>query len=205
MNSIVLPGAIAVAAVIVALMAYRGIQTGGSRFYALEREALLRRAGFTLLGSTLLFLVAISLLVWQNRALQAPVEPSAAEAEAGEVSASADTTPVAPTASTVQDATLDIMPPSRTPLPTEDPNAPTPTPTPIILYGKVTGTGGSGVYMRERPGTDAETLRIVEEGDILTVVIEEAPVEANGFTWVKVRDLGGEEGWVVDFYLEIDE
>ena len=40
------------------------------------------------------------------------------------------------------------------------------------------------------------------EGTLLTV-LDDAPVEAGGFIWRKVREVGGEEGWAAEDYLTI--
>ena len=69
MTGITIPIILAVAALITGLSAYRGIRRGAARFYTLERESMLRRAGFTLLGSILLFTAAVVLLVYGNRQL----------------------------------------------------------------------------------------------------------------------------------------
>jgi len=34
-------------------------------------------------------------------------------------------------------------------------------------------------------------------------VLDDAPVEAGGFIWRKVREVGGEEGWAAEDYLTI--
>jgi hypothetical protein len=201
MNSTTLPIIIAAIAVIVAINAFRGIQRGGSRFYALEREAMLRRAGFTLLASVFLFVATVGLLIWQNNNLNTALNPPEATPAQEQVDAPVNTTPAAPAGTDVQ--SLESFPPTRTPLPTADPNLPTPSPTPIIRRAIVSDTGGSGVYLRQRAGTDGEILKIVDEGDVVTLIETESPVDANGFTWVKVRDLSGEEGWTVELYLDI--
>ena len=67
MGEFLLPLALAVAGLVAALMTYRGIRRGGARYYTLEREAMLRRATFTLFGSVVLFIAAIGFLVYQQR------------------------------------------------------------------------------------------------------------------------------------------
>ena len=56
MTDLILPLILTFLGLAVALNAYSGIRRGGARFYTLEREAMLRRAGLTLLASTLFFL-----------------------------------------------------------------------------------------------------------------------------------------------------
>ena len=67
MSGLLLPILLAAIGFVVALVAYRGIRRGGARFYTLEREAMLRRASFSLLLSVLLFLAAISLLMLERQ------------------------------------------------------------------------------------------------------------------------------------------
>ncbi len=63
MSGIFIPLALAFAGFVAAIAAYRDIQRGSARFYTLERESVLRRAGFILMGSALLFSAAIGLLI----------------------------------------------------------------------------------------------------------------------------------------------
>ena len=63
MGDFLIPLALAIAGLIAAVMTYRGIRRGGARYYTLEREALLRRATFTLFSSVILFTAAIGFLV----------------------------------------------------------------------------------------------------------------------------------------------
>ena len=67
----------------------------------------------------------------------------------------------------------------------------------------VRGTAGSGLNLRDTPGgTEVETL---QEESILTL-LEEAPIQQGGFTWVKVRTVALNEGWVaLDFLFISDE
>jgi hypothetical protein len=67
MSGLTIPIILTVVALIAAFAAYRGIRRGGARFYTLERESMLRRAAFTLLGSVFLFLAAIALLVYNQQ------------------------------------------------------------------------------------------------------------------------------------------
>ena len=69
----------------------------------------------------------------------------------------------------------------------------------------IEGTGGSGAYLRDAPGTNSNTIEILDDGAIVTLVDSEEPVDANGFIWVKVRTIAGDEGWVADLYLAVSD
>jgi hypothetical protein len=185
MGDFLIPLALALAGLAAAVMTYRGIRRGGARYYTLEREALLRRATFTLFGSVVLFIAAIGFLVYQQQQA-VPItgdEPSVSE----EVVAT-----ITPTISVEQ------FPPTETALP-EEPGA-TATPTVVICRGIVDGTSGNGLTLRVNPG--GEDITILPDGSVLTVLDDE-PVESGGFTWRKVRVVGGEEGWVAADFLTI--
>jgi hypothetical protein len=187
MSGITIPIILAIGAVIAALSAYRGIRRGAARFYTLERESMLRRASFTLLGSMLLFLAAIGLLVYGQQQL--------AGGTAGEESG-----PVAVTATSEPE--LQTQPPTPTLTPTPDPAIPTATATAVICRAIVDGTAGSGLTLRDAPG--GADITVLPDGSILTL-LEEEPVEANGFIWRSVRTVAREEGWVVEDFLKIGE
>jgi hypothetical protein len=187
MSGITIPIILAIGAVIAALSAYRGIRRGAARFYTLERETMLRRASFTLLGSMLLFLAAVALLVYGQQQL--------AGDPAGEESG-----PIAVTAT--PEPELQTQPPTPTMTPTPDPAIPTATATAVICRAIVDGTAGSGLTLRDAPG--GADITILPDGSILTLLDEE-PVEANGFTWRSVRTVAREEGWVVEAFLKIGE
>ena len=59
MTGLWIPISLAIIGGITALVAYRGVQRGGSRFYQLERDALLRQASFYQLASIVLFVGAV--------------------------------------------------------------------------------------------------------------------------------------------------
>lgn len=184
MSEIFVPIALTVAGVIAAFMAYRGIRRGGARFYTLEREAILRRAGITLIGSTILFTLASGLFIYEQQV------DIALEATAGV--SGALPLPESPTPG-IQ------FPPEDTPTPTPDLTLPTPTATSVICRAVVTNTS-FGLYLRDTPG--GEDIDLLPEGELLTL-LEDAPVEVENFTWRKVRALGGDEGWVAQEFLEI--
>ena len=187
MSSLTIPIILTLAAIIVAISAYRGIRRGASRFYTLERESMLRRAGYTLIASIVLFSAAIGLLAygeWQDQNGNGTPEGDAEFIEAMEES----------------DPVLQTQPPTPTPSPTIDPNIPTPTPTPVICRAIVDGTAGSGLTLRDAP-SGAE-MAILPDGSILSLEDEE-PVEANTFIWRKVRTPSLEVGWVVEEFLKM--
>lgn len=190
MSSLTIPLALALLALFIAINAYRGIRRGSTRFYALEREIMLRRASFTLLASVFLFVAAIALLIYNYQNLPAASGP-----------AMPDTPDSLPTATPT--LFVEIFPPTPTPTSTPDPNVPTPTPTPIVRRGIIENTGGSGAYLRATPGTNGETLLILDDGTFVTLMDDEAPLEANGYNWVKVRTASGEIGWVADIFLTV--
>lgn len=188
MSGIFAPVAIAVLAFLLAFITYRDIRRGGARFYTLEREAILRRASFTLMASVLLFLGAIGLLLYQR---QQQVEEIAVQAGA-EIEG-------VPTAT----ATLSTLPPTITPTATPDPDLPTPTATPIVCRAIVEGTGASGLNLRETPG--GAELQVIQEGEIVTLITEEPPVQQGGISWIKVRTaLTRTEGWAARDFLVIE-
>ena len=189
MSGITIPVILTVVAVIVALAAYRGIRRGGARFYTLERETMLRRASFTLIGSVVLLLAAIGLLVYNY---QQTIDPNVVIIdESGSVEATVTAEPE-----------LQIQPPTPSPTATADPNIPTATPTPIICRAIVDGTSGSGLTLREAPS--GPEMSILPDGTILTL-LEDEPDEVNDFTWRKVRTVSQEEGWVVEDFLKIGD
>jgi hypothetical protein len=190
MSGITLPIILTVIAVIAALIAYQGIRRGGARFYTLERESMLRRARFTLLGSLMLFLAAIALFIYSYGQIT------------GDNGQTSDEIPL-DTATLEADELLETQPPTPSPSPTIDPSLPTPTPTEIVCRAIVEGTSGSGLTLRDAPG--GAEVTILRDGSYLTLVVGEEPVEANGFDWIKVRTVSLEEGWVAEEFLIMGE
>ncbi|MCA9978261.1 MAG: hypothetical protein KC413_21020, partial [Anaerolineales bacterium] len=170
MSGILIPVALALAGLVTALAAYRGIRRGGARFYTLEREAMLRRAGFSLLISVMLFLASLSLLILerqQNLATDA--------AEAGEtVDGVVTSTPT---------QVIQVFPPTATPIPTPDLSLPTPTVTPVVCRASIENTGGSGLTLRDAPG--GNEVRILPEGTIVTL-LDETATQTNNIAWRQV-------------------
>jgi len=183
MNGILAPIFISVAAILAAFFAYRGIRMGVARYYALEREAILRRASSALIISSLLFISAVALLVYQNSQIAAdPLSADDPEAAATLESDSAIQTQLA----------------TATPSPTPDLSAPPPSPTPVLCRAVVEGTGLSGLSLRSAPGGDQ--LAILAEGAIVTLTDTEI-VTLDGFLWREVTSPARVTGWVADNFL----
>ncbi|MFL7838114.1 MAG: hypothetical protein ACK2T4_13300 [Candidatus Promineifilaceae bacterium] len=187
MSAYFLPLILAVGGLIAAFMTYRGIRRGGARYYTLEREAMLRRAMLTLLVSALLFISSVGLLIYrdQQASQDLQVEPSAD----GEGVVVATITPT---------VFVEQFPPTATA--TSSVIQPTATATPVICRAIVEGTSGNGLTLRDVPG--GEEVSILPDGSVLTV-LEDEPMESGGFTWRKVRLVGGDEGWVAEEFLTI--
>lgn len=210
--SIIIPISLTVIAFIAILIAYSGIRQGGARVYSLEREALLRRASAAMFIGAGLFLLAIALLIFQGQQVQALIDDGGAEDGNVAVNEAPQANEVI-TTPPAEGVTLEesgAVPTNQIPglstvtlTPTLDPNLPTATPTPIIIRGFVTGTGGNGLYLRETPG--GAEITILGEEEFVTVRYEEGVTEQNGIRWVKVRTFLGDEGWVAEDFLEIEE
>jgi hypothetical protein len=185
MSAILLPIILTFAGLLTAVATYQGIRRGGARFYTLEREAVLRRATLTLLGSTLLFLVAVVIL--------ARPQLQSEDAIDGLVDGEITATPT---------PELGVFPPTPSPLPTLDTAIPTATATAILCRAIVEGTSGNGLTLRDAPG--GEDIGLLPEATFVTLIKEEPAQEANLLTWRKIRDnISGEEGWVADEYLSL--
>lgn len=189
MSDLLLPLGLAAVAIFLAISTHQSIRRGGVRVYTLEREAILRRATFTLLGSSLLFIAALGLLVL-DRQEQNAVDAAAAGEEIDGVATLTPTPEVG------------IFPPTPSATPTIDVSLPTPTPTPLICRAVVTDTGGNGLTLRERPG--GAEVDILAESSLVQLILEEGEQEANGLIWVKVRAvIGAQDGWVALDFLEL--
>ena len=187
MGDFLIPLALAFAGLVAALATYRGIRRGGARYYTLEREAMLRRATFTLLGSVVLFIAAIGFLVYQQR--QAVPEPGVELPVEEEGVAESTITPT---------VLMEVFPPTEMAEP--DLVEVTETPTPVVCRAIVDGTSGNGLTLRVNPG--GEEIAVLPDGSVLTV-LDDAPEESGGFSWRKVRVVGGEEGWVAEDFLTV--
>lgn len=190
MSGLFLPILLFVGALVATFMTYRNIRRGGARFYTLEREIILRRALIMLIAAALLYTGTLGLLYYQRQQLLEAGQPATGEEAAAEGTRGPQiTTPT---------VLLEQFPPTATATSTTP--QPTLTPTPVICRAVVEGTSGSGIYLRDAP--QGAELVILQEGTPLTV-LEDAPVEAGGLTWRKVRAVGGEEGWAAEDYLTI--
>ncbi len=188
MSALLVPIVLTFVGFLLAVATYQSIRRGGARFYTLEREAVLRRAMLTLLGSTLLFIAAVGYMSMKE------LQSQAVEAEAGAVLDGVVT--ITPTPN------IEVFPPTPSPSPTVDADIPTATPTPVICRAIVEGTSGNGLTLRETPG--GAEMGILAEATFVTLVPNEPPQDANGLTWRKVRDnITGDEGWVAEFFLSL--
>ena len=186
MREIFLPLALAFLGFVAAFVSYRDIRRGGARFYTLEREAILRRASLTLIGSVLLFVAAVGLLAWERQQIGA-AEANGEETVEGVVTITAT-------------AVIEQFPPLATETPTPDLTFPTATPTRPVCRAVVEGTFGNGLTLRDAPG--GEQVTILAEADLVTVV-DQGPTDANGIAWRQVRSLFGDEGWVAEEFLKM--
>jgi hypothetical protein len=99
------------------------------------------------------------------------------------------------------------VPPTMTPV-TPEPVAATPTaPTGIAIggYVRVVGTEGSGLSLRDGPGTNYQRMDIAIEGEVFEVV--DGPVSAGGVEWWKIRDPKNEarSWWAASNFLQPTE
>ncbi len=187
MSALIIPIVLTFAGLLLAIATYQSIRRGGARFYTLEREAILHRAMLTLLGSTLLFIAAVGYMASQELQSQA--------AEEGETTVEGESV-------ATQTPEISVFPPTPSPSPTVDAAIPTATPTPILCRAIVEGTSGNGLTLRDTPG--GAEITVLPEATFVTLVQEEAPQEANGLTWRKVRDnISGDEGWVAADFLSL--
>lgn len=187
MSGLTVPIILTALAIILAFASYRGVRRGGARFYTLEREAILRRASFTLVGSTILFLAVIGLLAYQQQ--QQLLAGGAETALEGDLTATPTTF-------------LQTQPPTPSPSATIDLSIPTVTPTPVICRAVVDGTGGAGLMLREEPA--GAEISILPDGTIVSVLPDE-PVSDGEFTWRKIRTVSRDEGWVVEEFLTLGD
>lgn len=84
--------------------------------------------------------------------------------------------------------------------PGESPTASEPAPVAVGARVEVTGTGANMLRVRQLPGTDTVTIKIVGDGTRFVVI--GGPEEAAGFVWWKVDDQAGTVGWVAGQFLK---
>lgn len=113
----------------------------------------------------------------------------------------APTDPPAPTAA---------VPPTNTPAPIRTATATavvTATPAPgglgVGVTAEVSGTEGRGLRLRLEPSTDQAVIKVVPDGTRLQILA--GPTTAGGYTWYRVRDAAGAEGWVADEWLVVPQ
>lgn len=207
--ALIIPIGLTVIAFIATLIAYSGIRQGGARVYSLEREAILRRATAAMFIGTGLYLLTIALLLFQGQQSAAVVD--GAETDPGVVDSGVTADPLTPVPDNAGVGETGGLPQATNQIPvvetvtltpTPDPNIPTATPTAIVVRGFVTGTGGNGLYLRETPG--GAEITILGEDEFVTVQYEEGVTEINGIRWVRVRTFLGDEGFVAEDFLEIE-
>jgi hypothetical protein len=81
--------------------------------------------------------------------------------------------------------------PTNTELPSLTPTtSPTPTPTPAPAV--IRGTGGKGVFLRDKP--NGKQLRSLVDGEAVEVL--GLPVVVDGISWLQVRTSDGTIGWI---------
>lgn len=190
MSQLFLPLALAFVGLILAFATYRDIRRGGARFYTLEREAILRRASFTLMISVACFLGAVGFFAYTFQRAQEQAAPVVEGQAEGTISDEPSTE-------------LETIPPTPTITPTVDLELvlPTPTATPIVCRAVVEGTGGNGLKLRTDP--NGEEMVVLPDGSILTLFQGEAAQESGGIIWRKVRTITNQEGWVAQDFIRI--
>ncbi|MDI7274415.1 MAG: SH3 domain-containing protein [Anaerolineae bacterium] len=65
----------------------------------------------------------------------------------------------------------------------------------------VAGTGVAQLRVRQAPGVDTVTVKVVPDGTQFVVI--GGPEQASGYTWWKVEDQAGTVGWVAGNYLTL--
>jgi hypothetical protein len=92
---------------------------------------------------------------------------------------------------------------SPTPSPTVDPLATGESGIRVDLYVQIGGTGGSGLNIRNNPGTSSASLFVANESEVFLVV--GGPVEMDGYIWwqlIAPYDKS-RQGWAAEDYLHI--
>ena len=160
--------------------------------------------GALAIGSVLLAFLAFLFINSQNKSTSATV---VSEKNAGESGAQATLVP-AETMTTVPTPTVKLVENE----PTESSlTSPTLLTSPILDNSQkqfsigatvvVTGTGKDRLALRSDPGPHYSRIKLIKDGSTLTII--DGPVDADGFTWWKVRTQEGTDGWAVSDYLAI--
>lgn len=148
-----------------------------------ENRRRYRTAGILLVACGVIFLGALSYLIYQQDSLyQGNTAPTAAPDRP-------DGTTIPPPATGLT-ATLTTALPEATPTQTVTPEAQT---------AKIGNTGGAGVNVRANPGLSATILTLLP--DESRVTLTEDVQEVDGFTWQKVILTDGRQGWIVTNFL----
>jgi len=74
------------------------------------------------------------------------------------------------------------------------------TATPDLPHAIVSGTQGIGLTIRETPG--GAEVAILPEGTVLTL-LEEIPLQQNGYLWQRVRTPDGDVGWAAEAFFTV--
>lgn len=131
--------------------------------------------------------------------------------ERGAITAGADVTPTPVFVVITATVTLGPAPEAATPTPQADLPAASPSPAPteqlqsVIAVGnsvRVQGTEGSGLAVRQGPGTSFTFFLVAQDGEVF--VVEDGPRQADGFTWWYLADPAdaNRSGWAVENFLE---
>lgn len=104
------------------------------------------------------------------------------------------------TTTTTTTTTTSVQDPATAPA-TTDATGTTPTEvaSPAAATGVTRSIAGSGVSLRASAGTQGALITVLSPSQI--TVLPDAPVQANGFNWVKIRTSQGTEGWIADKFL----
>ncbi len=109
-------------------------------------------------------------------------------------------------------AIVPTVTPTRTPRPTStiapatrqvliETLAPTVTPTLPLAKAIVVNAGDPGLRLRAAP--NGQEIDFLKDGTVLELLPEPQIKTDDGFTWQKVRDPQGREGWVATEYIQI--
>jgi uncharacterized membrane protein len=112
-----------------------------------------------------------------------------------------------PTLTLTMTPTLTPIPPTVTPTLTLTPTntvtptlSPTPSPTPVLALIDVGESGA--VHLRAEPDRNSESIKLLPNGTVVEVLPED-PVENESDTWIHVRTVEGEEGWILQISIVI--